>query len=95
MSRHMFIGNDTNTGESVYAINTVDIYTFLFNGCINSTSNDFDQKETRVHWTEGTDLYAEDQIFVQFDVSGAYNESEGYKVNFFSSKKKLSKNIFR
>ena len=78
MSKYMFIGNDTDTGESIYANTTEDIYTFLFNGCINSTSNDYGQKETRVHWTEGTDLYAEDQIYLQFD-----SQLVEYKVNFY------------
>ena len=72
----MLIGNDT--GESIYANTTEDIQTFLFNGCINSTSYDYSQKTSRVHWTEGTDLYAEDQIYIQFDPN--LNE---YKVNNF------------
>ena len=83
MSKHMFIGTDPETGESVFAVNTVDIYVFLFNGCINSAGNDYAQKTPRVHWTMGTDLYAEDQFYAQFDISGAAQESDEYKVKSF------------
>ena len=61
---------------SIFSETPSDSFVFLYNGCITTESNDFAQKATRVHWTENTDLYAEDQFYLQFDLAG---DSE-YKV---------------
>jgi len=84
--KHEKIGTATS-GDSLFSETPNDNFAFLYNGCISSSSNDFAQKESRVHWTDNTDLYAEDQFFLQFDLAG---DAE-YKVNlFFESRLKIS-----
>ena len=86
MSKHEFKGTNDN-GQSEYEAIPIDIIAFLSNGCINSSSSyDYDQQTSRVHWTEKTDLYAEDQFYAQFgDI-----ESDNFKVNTFIVENKLS-----
>jgi len=65
-------------GTSAFSEDSSDSYVFMYNGCITTESNDFAQKATRVHWTNNTNLYAEDQFYLQFDLAG---DSE-YKIKY-------------